>query len=145
MLNKSFLSASLPVCVSCEDRKEWQLTLCRRAGLFTVRTGVLLHPPGVACVARHSFCQPVLHLPPFPNACLLHSPRSLPQICRALGPPHDRPPPRVVIYFSLTQSQEEREHCDTGLLMFMLSTCQSRGELSGSGSVNWALIRCCSN
>lgn len=52
---------------------------------------------------------------------------------------------KVVIYFSLTHSQEERMHCDTGLLMFMLSTCQRRRELSGSGSVNWALIRCCSN
>lgn len=52
---------------------------------------------------------------------------------------------KVVIYFCLTHSLEERKHSDTGLLMFMLSTCQSRGELSGSGSVNWALIRCCSN
>lgn len=53
--------------------------------------------------------------------------------------------PKVVIYFSLTRSREERKHSDAGLLMFMLSTCQSGGELSGSGSVNWALIRCCSN
>lgn len=38
-----------------------------------------------------------------------------------------------------------RKLSDAGLLMFMLSSCQSGGELSGSGSVNWALIRCCSN
>lgn len=50
-----------------------------------------------------------------------------------------------VIYFSHTHSQEESKRSHTGLLMFMFSTCQSGGELSGSGSVNWALIRCCSN
>lgn len=52
---------------------------------------------------------------------------------------------KVVIYFSFTHSQKEWKHTDGGLLMFMLSSCQSGGELSGSGSVNWALIRCCSN
>lgn len=52
---------------------------------------------------------------------------------------------KVVIYFSLTHFLEERKHSDAGRLMFMFCTCQSGGELSGSGSVNWALIRCCSN
>lgn len=50
-----------------------------------------------------------------------------------------------VIYFSLPHSQEDRKCHYAGLLMFMFETCQSGGELSGSGSVNWALIRCCSN
>lgn len=56
-----------------------------------------------------------------------------------------RRPPEPLFTFPVTRSLEERKHSDAGLLMLMFSTCQSGGELSGSGSVNWALIRCCSN
>lgn len=63
--------------------------------------------------------------------------------CRVFGPPHNRLPPKSLFTFS--SHVPPRKLSDAGLLMFMLSTCQSRGELSGSGSVNWALIRCCSN
>lgn len=47
--------------------------------------------------------------------------------------------------FSPAHSLEERQHSDAGLLMFMLSIYQSRRELSGVGSVNWAVIRCLCN
>lgn len=48
-------------------------------------------------------------------------------------------------YLLFSSHLPPRKLSDAGPLMFMRSTCQSRGELSGSGSVNWALIRCCSN
>lgn len=65
------------------------------------------------------------------------------QCCGVFGPPCNRLPPKSLFTFS--SHVPRRKLSDAGLLMFMLSTCQSRGELSGSGSVNWALIRCCSN
>lgn len=71
------------------------------------------------------------------------SPSYSSQCCRVFGPPHNRLPPKSL--FTFFSHVPPRKHSNAGLLMFMLSTCQNRGELSGSGSVNWALIRCCSN
>lgn len=124
---KLFISASVPARSASLTSKA-----ASGAGLFPARIGVSHPPPGG--VARSSFQQ---SLPASVSFCETRP------ACRDLGPQHNSlPPPWSLFTFP---SQEKRNRCDTRLLMFLLSTCQSRGELSGSGSVNWTLIRCCSN
>lgn len=134
-LNKSFLLIPASVCVCLRVSACIAITEHNSITHWTVScwTGVPRPPPRVAGAARNSFHQ---SLPASVSFCKTRP------ACRDFGPQHNSLHPWSLFTFP---SQEKPNLCDTRLLMFLRSTCQSRGELSGSGSVNWALIRCCSN
>lgn len=116
-----------------------QSTVKRYKLMFCCRHGFTMFGQSLASARQEVICLPVLHLK---KPTLYISSLCFPQ---QFWTTKQQTASTAVIYFSLTHSQEERKQSDAGLLMFMLATCQSGGELSGSGSVNWALIRCCSN